>query len=246
MARKLKADQRPYWVAAVTAAVVLLAVLVIDQSEIHRFPNVRDARILRSLSTVRARVETEINERLFLTRSLVAYVSSHPDISGEEFQSLARLLFDQRGKEGVRSIQLAKDTVVAHVYPFEDNREAMGLRLLEHPQQRRATQRALDIKGTVVAGRKINPIGNPGMRRTSASLLNSRQAVAGETAGDLGDDTVITTDVKAKLAADKSATLTRVGVDTHSGVVQLSEWSVRLVTVRRRNSMLGALAASSR
>jgi len=55
-----------------------------------------------------------------------------------------------------------------------------------------------------------------------AGLLNGCQAMTGETAGELVDDTVITTNVKAKLAAEKGATLTRVDVDTNRGVVQLS------------------------
>lgn len=53
-------------------------------------------------------------------------------------------------------------------------------------------------------------------------LLNGCQAITGETLGQQIDDTTITTTVKAKLAAEKTATLTRVGVDTNRGVVQLS------------------------
>jgi hyperosmotically inducible periplasmic protein len=53
-------------------------------------------------------------------------------------------------------------------------------------------------------------------------LLGGCQAMTGETLGQNIDDTTITTTVKAKLAADKGATLTRVQVDTNRGVVQLS------------------------
>ena len=52
--------------------------------------------------------------------------------------------------------------------------------------------------------------------------LNGCQAVTGQTLGENIDDTTITTTVKAKLAAEKGSTLTRVGVDTNRGVVQLS------------------------
>jgi osmotically-inducible protein OsmY len=55
-----------------------------------------------------------------------------------------------------------------------------------------------------------------------ALFLNGCQAMTGETLGQNIDDTTITTTVKAKLAADKGSTLTRVGVDTNRGVVQLS------------------------
>jgi len=53
-------------------------------------------------------------------------------------------------------------------------------------------------------------------------VLNGCQAMTGQTLGENIDDTTITTTVKAKLAAEKGSTLTRVGVDTNRGVVQLS------------------------
>jgi hyperosmotically inducible protein len=52
--------------------------------------------------------------------------------------------------------------------------------------------------------------------------LNGCQAMTGQTLGENIDDTTITTTVKARLAAEKGSTLTRVGVDTNRGVVQLS------------------------
>ena len=53
-------------------------------------------------------------------------------------------------------------------------------------------------------------------------FLSGCQAITGETLGENIDDTTITTTVKAKLAADKGTTLTRIQVDTNRGVVQLS------------------------
>jgi hyperosmotically inducible protein len=53
-------------------------------------------------------------------------------------------------------------------------------------------------------------------------MLAGCQAVTGETLGQNIDDTTITTTVKAKLAAEKGSTLTRVQVDTNRGVVQLT------------------------
>lgn len=55
-----------------------------------------------------------------------------------------------------------------------------------------------------------------------AAGISSCQALTGETLGEHIDDTTITATVKAKLAAEKGTTLTRVQVDTDRGVVQLS------------------------
>jgi PAS domain S-box-containing protein len=142
----------PYLIAALTAGVILVAVVLVDHLEQQRFDRVREARILRSLSNVRARLESELNERVFLTRGLVAYVSTHPDIGQAQFRHLASVLFAQPGMAGIRSIQLAKNTVVSHVYPIKGNEEAIGLDLLEVPDQSDAVRQALDKKGTVVAG----------------------------------------------------------------------------------------------
>jgi hyperosmotically inducible protein len=52
--------------------------------------------------------------------------------------------------------------------------------------------------------------------------LTGCQSMTGETAGENIDDTSITTAVKAKLAADKAATLTQVGVETNLRTVHLT------------------------
>lgn len=48
------------------------------------------------------------------------------------------------------------------------------------------------------------------------------QAMTGKTAGENVDDASITASVKTKLVADKAANLTRIDVDTNSGVVYLN------------------------
>ena len=53
-------------------------------------------------------------------------------------------------------------------------------------------------------------------------LLAACQSTTGRTLGENIDDSGITTTVKAKLAAEKIATLTRIDVDTNQGVVALN------------------------
>ena len=48
------------------------------------------------------------------------------------------------------------------------------------------------------------------------------QAMTGKTAGQNVDDATITASVKSTLVADKAANLTRIDVDTNSGVVALN------------------------
>ena len=142
----------PYLIAALTAGAILVVLLAIDRLEQQRYDEVRQTRILRSLSNARARLEAELNQRLFLTRGLRAYVSTHPNITVPEFTQLASVLLSQQGISGIRSLQLAKNTVVSHVYPVKGNKEAIGLDLLNVLDQSLAVQRALDSKTAVVAG----------------------------------------------------------------------------------------------
>jgi PAS domain S-box-containing protein len=142
----------PYKIAALAVAAILVVVLALDRLEHQRYDKVREARILRSLSNARARLEAELNERLFITRGIRAYVSTHPNISVPEFNHLASVLLSQHRTSGIRSVQLAKDTIVSHVYPVQGNKEAIGLDLLNVREQSAAVRRALDSRATVVAG----------------------------------------------------------------------------------------------
>jgi osmotically-inducible protein OsmY len=56
----------------------------------------------------------------------------------------------------------------------------------------------------------------------AATLALGCTSVTGKTAGRTIDDATITATVKADLAAEKAATLTRVDVDTNNGVVYLN------------------------
>jgi hyperosmotically inducible protein len=53
-------------------------------------------------------------------------------------------------------------------------------------------------------------------------LLAACQSTTGRTLGESIDDTGITAAVKAKLAAEKISTVTRIDVDTNQGVVALN------------------------
>jgi hyperosmotically inducible protein len=70
--------------------------------------------------------------------------------------------------------------------------------------------------------------------------LTGCQSMTGETAGENIDDTSITTAVKAKLAAEKPATLTQVGVETNLRTVHLTG----VVTSDALRQRAGDLASS--
>ena len=128
----------------------LTGAIYLENTEEQRLLQERRSQVLQHLSYVRAKLEGMINSTLFLTRGIVAYVATHPEISEREFHGLAKelLLEDTH----IRNIGLAKDNVITHMYPIEGNEAAIGLRYMDNPAQRDAVIRAIETKKTVVAG----------------------------------------------------------------------------------------------
>ena len=140
----------PRVVALLVLITVLAIVGILDHSERERFRQTSRAGVLAQLSATRAKLEGALNARLFLTQGIAAQVSARPELGEAEFEELAPIIL--AGRTGIRAIQLAKNTVVSHIYPREGNFAAQGLRLLEMAEQRAAVERALETRQTVVAG----------------------------------------------------------------------------------------------
>jgi two-component system, sensor histidine kinase ChiS len=148
---RINQSPRPYLAATLAVVTVLAIVWVLDRSEQERFRQQNRADVLNQLSTLRARLEGKLNQRLFLSRGIVAYVSTiNPDINQAQFESLVRAIVGQY--PGIRSVALYKNTVVSHMYPLAGNEKAIGFNPTTIPAEREAIERAIKTKSTVVAG----------------------------------------------------------------------------------------------
>ena len=134
----------------VAAAFLLAGVWWIDDSSQKQQLANHRASVLESANASRSLLAAGLNTRLHLVRGLAAFATSRQQFSAEEFQTFAREL---QGKQtGIRSLQLAPNAVVTHVYPVAGNEAAVGLDLLAHTTQKEAVQRTMDSRGYVVAG----------------------------------------------------------------------------------------------
>jgi PAS domain S-box-containing protein len=140
----------PIFFALLTAAIILVVTFKLDRMEREYLSQRNHADALNQLSLVRAHLESALNSRLFLTRGLVAFVTNQPEVKGGEFRSFAGELVKQQ--PGIRSIQLAQNSVVSHIYPLPGNEKALGLKLLELATSKDAAQRAINSHQTVVNG----------------------------------------------------------------------------------------------
>lgn len=152
----------PYLAASFAVASVLAITWVLERSEYQRFHQQSQTDALNQLSTVRARLEGALNQRLFLTRGLLAYVSTlNSNITQEEFERLSRVLIAQQ--QGIEFLALYKDKIVSHIYPLKGNEKAIGFNPMTIPEEREAFQRAIQTRTTVFAGPvNLVPKGNPG------------------------------------------------------------------------------------
>ncbi|EAW35472.1 SpoIIE family protein phosphatase [Lyngbya sp. PCC 8106] len=143
--------------AFLTGIAILATVGWVEHAERERFEQQSRAKVLARLSTVRANLEKALNQRLFLSRGLVAYVSTvNPDLDQETFERLTQVIVAQQS--GIRSIVLYKDNTVSHIYPLVGNDAALGFSPMSIPEEREAIERAVQNRQTVVAG-PVNIVG---------------------------------------------------------------------------------------
>ena len=129
---------------------VLAVVGWLNQSEYTEHLQQARQAVVEQLSTVRAQLEASLNRRLFLMQGVVAVVRANPQITADEFEKLAHNLVPH--DPGIRSVQLARDTVISHVYPQKTESRALGLNLLGIDQQRDELLRTIESRKTTVVG----------------------------------------------------------------------------------------------
>jgi len=123
---------------------LIISLLLSNQHERKR------SATIDKVATVRAKIEGEFNSMLFLSAGLMAHVSTHPDIDENEFNQIAREIII--AGRNIRNIGLARDNVITHIYPLSGNEAALGLNYEKSAKQWPAVKRAIDTKGTIVAG----------------------------------------------------------------------------------------------
>jgi two-component system sensor histidine kinase ChiS len=143
--------------AFLTGIAILATVGWVEHTERERFEQQNRAKVLAQLSTVRANLEKALNQRLFLTRGLVAYVSTvNPNLDQKTFERLTQVIIAQQ--RGIRSVVLYKDNTVSHIYPLQGNEAAVGFSPMSIPEEREAIERAIENRQTIVAG-PVNLVG---------------------------------------------------------------------------------------
>ena len=137
------------WVLLLALSIIT-GLLIVEWTENKRFLENQHQSIVEQLSTIRARLEGELNSELLLAQSIVVEVETNTDITKDRFFKIAQHFM--KASKHIRNIGLAKGTVLSYVYPIKGNEQAIGLDYKKNALQWPAVQRVIEGRKTVVAG----------------------------------------------------------------------------------------------
>jgi diguanylate cyclase (GGDEF)-like protein len=143
-------DRHPLLVAIVVALVTLFLLESYIRIEQDRRYQAERAVVQARVSTVRARLESELNSTLSLSMGLSTFVLTYPGFTQYQLSQVAASLI--RLRPNIVSVALAPDNVIRFIYPRGNNDRALGLHYLNNPEQRDAVLRLMREQRPVIAG----------------------------------------------------------------------------------------------
>ena len=130
--------------------IIIILTLHVENQERNNILRENKLKSFHFLTMTQSNLERELNKSLFQLGALVAYISVNPDIAEEDFNIFAQNLFRQ--KSHIISLGAAPDMVVKYVYPYAQNKAALGLDYRKISSQRELAFRARDTGQQVIAG----------------------------------------------------------------------------------------------
>lgn len=144
------------------------------QIETKRLKDEERSQVLIKASTVRAQLESELNATLHITTGFTGYIAINPTLSGNDNMATMLATLFKYGRH-LRNVGLAPDNIIRHVYPIKGNEQALGLNYEKNPSQWPAVQRAIESRGTVLAGPLNLVQGGRGLISRTPVFLNDGQ-----------------------------------------------------------------------
>ena len=94
--------------------------------------------------------EREITNVWAFSSALSAYVAATPDVTQKQLSRFSSAMVE--ASPFIRSLSLAKDNVITHVYPYEENKKALGLYYMKNAKQKDAIERLIRERKPNIAG----------------------------------------------------------------------------------------------
>lgn len=147
---KTENAKHPIIAALLIFCVILTIFIGLESLERQRFRETMQTRTINTLSRIRSNLETEINANFYLTRGLIAYVSTHPNMDEQAFHRLSEQIL--KNHNYIKNLAFAPDDIVRFVYPLHGNESAIGLNYRNNIEQWSAVARVIASGKTVIAG----------------------------------------------------------------------------------------------
>ena len=128
----------------------LFLTLIIHQYELKDQDQKRAIATERAAKQIASDVQTLMASFWAFSTTLEALVHSNPSITQQQFNGFANELI--ASSEIIRSVALAKDNTISHIYPFELNKAAIGFNHLSDPNQRPAIEALLKSQNANIDG----------------------------------------------------------------------------------------------
>lgn len=145
-------------------SLIAFALSIGDEAHQKQFQANRRLAVLYEVSGARARLERELNARLFLASGLTTYISLYPDTSAEALGDFAAEVM--AAKSGFHSVQLVPRGAPELLYTLEANGNFAGTGLIERLGLAETATRAVKQDRMVLAG----PAALPGGERVLVAL----------------------------------------------------------------------------
>jgi len=94
--------------------------------------------------------EREITNVWAFSSALSAYVAATPGVTQKQLSRFSSAMVE--ASPFIRSLSLAKDNVITHVYPYEENKKALGLDYMKNAKQKEAVERLIRERQPNIAG----------------------------------------------------------------------------------------------
>ena len=142
-------------VALVLALVVLVLFVAFGEMLLRYRDNELKSRAhletVSFASTLRARMERELNSLLYLNSGLGSYLEvRHKTLQPKELNEILAVMY--RGSHHIRNFAIAVGYRLTYVYPLRGNEKAVGLYYPDRPDQWEVIRRIIDTGKPVLAG----------------------------------------------------------------------------------------------
>jgi len=134
----------------IIVTVAFLTGSLIQQLLTERYRTAEIEMVQNRSGTIRAYLESMLARDLLVIRSTAAYISVHPEASAEEFERFAKEIIGTNDR--LKTLAAAREYTLVYVYPFEENREIIGVSYRDLPDQLPLVERAIETKDVVIAG----------------------------------------------------------------------------------------------